>query len=648
MTSHARWFSLTVLGTMTLTSLIPVASLNAQTPGSGNKTSQAEKLTKKTSKGEEPNPLALQRRTIAISLLSSLADEARSYQNQTLRARVQARAADALWESDVEKARALFRRAWEAADTADKEAFRRYQEQRESAARGANQYIPSPPELRSEVLRLSAKRDRALSEEFLAKLTDETNRETSGPDTINPALAKTADPEDPPYAVAQRLQLASRLLEEGDIARALQFADPVLDRITTRGILFLSALREKDQAAADQRFANMLARAVADPTSDAVGVSVLSSYVFTPFLYIIVRGNGQNHSSQQRERIVQPNIAPELRLAFLRGAAQILLRPLQPPDQDRTVAGRRGLYFMIARILPLMEQYAPELAPELRVQLSSLAPDASEDLRTGNSRLLTRGLVPEDQTRDEGRESLERAERVADAAERDQLYARAALAAARKGEITSRDLVDKIADSDLRKRARAHVDFTLVSRALDRKDAQEALRFLNNAELTNVHRAWALMEVARLLMKTDANRSVEVLNEAATVARRIDGSDADHARAMVGVASRMYDIDRGRVWEALGEAVKAGNSANGFSGEDAQISARISLGRGGGTTTSNFNVDSFDLEGIFGLLAKEDIYRAVELARGFTADAPRAVATLAIARSVLEKKSSAMNEESKN
>jgi hypothetical protein len=648
MTSHARCLSLTVLATMTLASLVPVTALNAQTPASGNKTSQAEKGSKKTSKREEPNPLALQRRTIAISLLSSLADEARSYQNQTLRARVQARAADALWESDVEKARALFRRAWEAADTADREAFRRYQEQRESAARGANQYIPSPPELRSEVLRLSAKRDRALSEEFLAKLTDDTNRETSGPDSFNPATAKTADPEDPPYAVAQRLQLASQLLEEGDIARALQFADPVLDRITTRGILFLSALREKDQAASDQRFANMLARAVADPTSDAVGVSVLSSYVFTPFLYIIVRSNGQNHSSQQRERIVPPNISPELRLAFLRGAAQILLRPLQPPDQDRTIAGRRGLYFMIARILPLMEQYAPELAPELRVQLSSLAPDASEDLRTGNNRLLTRGLVSDDQTRDEGRESLDRAERVADAAERDQLYARAALAGARKGEITARDLVDKIADSDLRKRARAHIDFTLVTRALDRKDAQEALRFLSNAELTNVHRAWALMEVARLLMKTDANRAVEVLNEAATVARRIDGSDPDHARALVGIASRMYDIDRGRVWEALGEAVKAGNSANGFSGEDAQISARISLGRGGGTTTSNFTVENFDLEGIFGLLAKEDIYRAVELARGFTADAPRAVATLAIARSVLEKKGSAMNEESKN
>ncbi|MBA3513223.1 MAG: hypothetical protein H0T77_02465 [Pyrinomonadaceae bacterium] len=642
-----RFVTLTIVALM-LASLVPMGLVNAQTTAPETKTPQA-KSKKKSTKGEDPNPLALQRRTIAISLLTSLADEARSYQHQTLRARVQARAADALWESDVEKARTLFRRAWDAADAADKEAWRRYREQRESAARGANQYIQSPPELRSEVLRLSAKRDRALSEEFLAQLTDDTNRETSGPgsDNVNPANLKTADPEDPPFALAQRLQLASRLLEEGDIARALQFADSALDRVTTRGIFFLSALREKDQVAADQRFANMLARTVADPTSDAVGVSVLSSYVFTPFLYIIVRGNGQNHSSQQRDRIVAPNIAPELRLAFLRGATQILLRPPQPPDQDRTVAGRRGLYFMIARLLPLLEQYAPELAPELRVQLSSIAPDATEELRTGRDRLLTRGLIPEDQTRDEGRESLDRAERVADSAERDLLYARAALVAARKGEMTARDLVDKIADSDLRKRARAYVDFTLVSRSIDKKDAQEAIRFLTAAELTHIQRAWALLEVARLLKKTDANRAVEVLNEAATVARRIGGSDGDQARALVGVASQMYDIDRGRVWEALAEAVKAANSASEFSGEDAQISARFTMGRGG-TTTSNSSVENFNLDGIFGLLAKEDIYRAVELARGFTSDAPRAMATLAVARSVLEtkKEGAATNETS--
>ncbi len=616
--------------------LSAIPSFQAQTPSPDKKATPAkvEKSKPKTA----VDPLALQRRTVAISLLTSLADEARSYQSQTLRSRVQARAADALWESDTEKARALFLRAWESADTADKEAWRTFREEqrRQSTAR-PSQYVQPPPDLRAEVLRLAAKRDRDLSEEFLAQLADETNREASNPVSGNtPTGARTPDPENPPFDVTQRLQLAFRLLQEGDIGRSLQFADKVLDRVTTRGIFFLCELREKDQAAADQRFANMLARTLADPLSDAVGVSVLSTYVFTPFMYIIVRQDGNNHTSQARERIVAPNIAPELRVAFLRGATQILLRPLQPPDQDRTLAGRRGLYFMIARLLPLFEQYAPELAPELRVQLASLASDVPEDLRTGRDRLLTRGLVTEDPNRDEGRESLDRAERVADGAERDSLYARAAQLAARKGDPAARDLVDKISDTDLRKRARAFIDFQLVSRAIDRKDAQEAMRLLPNSELTNTQRVWAMLQVARLLKKTDATQAVEVLNEAANVGRRIGGIEVDRARAMIGIATLMFEIDRGRVWEALSEAVKAANSVGEFSGEDAQVSARFSSGRG--TSTTNFTVENFDLEGIFASLAKEDLYRSIELARGFTADSPRAVATLAVARSVLDTK----------
>jgi hypothetical protein len=614
-------------------------SIHAQPQTADKKPLKTKSDTRSKTKAEA-DPLELQRRTVAVSLLTSLADEARSYQDQTLRARVQARAADALWNSDVDKARILFRRAWDSAAAADKEALQRYAEERErqSKERGGGRFIQQPPELRSEVLRLAAKRDRDLAEEFFSQLTEDAKQTASLPasNTADPILPATPDPESPSAEITQRLRLARQLLEEGDIGRALQIADKALERVTTQGIFFLCALREKDQAAADQRFARMVTNTVTDPTSDAVGVSVLSSYVFTPFMYIIVRGNGQNHTSQEREPIVAPNISPDLRLGFLRGATQILLRPLPPPDQDRTVAGRRGLYFVIARLLPLFDQFAPDLAPELRVQLASLASDVPDDLRTGRNRLLTRGLVAEDQTGDEGRESLDRAERVADAAERDQWYARAAQLAARKGDASARDLVDKIADSDLRQRARAHVDFVLVSRAIDKKDVQEAMRLLRTAELTNIQRVWALLEAARMLKKTDATQAVEMLNEAAIVGRRIGGSDVERARAMIGVATLMFELDRGRVWEALTEAVKAANSVATFSGEDAQVSQRFSFGRG--TSTTNFTVQQFDVEGIFGSLAKEDLYRSIEMARGFTADRPRAIATLAVARAVLETK----------
>ena len=72
-------------------------------------TSSQKKPTK--AKSEEVDEAAAQRRTVAISLITTLADEARSFKDQTRRARVQARAADVLWDSDAERARELFRRA---------------------------------------------------------------------------------------------------------------------------------------------------------------------------------------------------------------------------------------------------------------------------------------------------------------------------------------------------------------------------------------------------------------------------------------------------------------------------------------------------------------------------------------------------------
>ena len=193
--------------------------------------------------------------------------------------------------------------------------------------------------------------------------------------------------------------------------------------------------------------------------------------------------------------------------------------------------------------------------------------------------------MPEDQNRDEGAEALERADRITDPAERDILFARAALVAARKGDSNARNLVDKIGEMDFRKRARAHVDFTLVSRALDHKDAQETLRLLVAAELSDILRAWALLEVAGILRKTDAPRAVEIVNEATIVARRIGGSDINRPRAMMGVATLMFDVDRGRVWETLLEAVKAANAVSEYSGEDAQVVARFAIGRGASTSS---------------------------------------------------------------
>src|SRR6266550_4290579 len=83
--------------------------------------------TDKSGAKAETDRIAKERRGQARSLLLSLASDARSFHDQTLRARTLARIADALWDTDVERGRELFRKAWEAAGSADQETIRKRQ-----------------------------------------------------------------------------------------------------------------------------------------------------------------------------------------------------------------------------------------------------------------------------------------------------------------------------------------------------------------------------------------------------------------------------------------------------------------------------------------------------------------------------------------
>src|SRR5437588_1201830 len=249
----------------------------------------------------EADPLAEVRRASAISLVNALADEARTFRDPTLRSRVQARAADALWDTDKERARTLFRRAWDEAEAADDEADRRVEADRQRQMRERGAFVTHlPPSLRTEVLRLAAKRDRALGEEFLAKMDEARKREAENAATSNerptdsarpnddaqqPSVSRLPNPLDPistPPAVAKRLRLAIQLLEDGDTERALQFADPALGSVNSPTLEFLARLRQKNEQAADERYPALVNRARADPSSDANVASVLSAYLPTP------------------------------------------------------------------------------------------------------------------------------------------------------------------------------------------------------------------------------------------------------------------------------------------------------------------------------------------------------------------------------
>ena len=105
---------------------------------------------------------------------------------------------------------------------------------------------------------------------------------------------------------------------------------------------------------------------------------------------------------------------------------------------------------------------------------------------------------------------------------------------------------------------------------------------------------------------------------------------------MIAGANVLKTIDPPRVWDATFDAVKAANSAEGFTGEDGELILQFQS-KGQSSVNTN-DVPDFDLEGIFKELANMDYDRAVELARGFQKEGPRAVATIAIARAILDPK----------
>jgi hypothetical protein len=580
----------------------------------------------------EAERILRERRAQAQSLLISLAADAGTYTDQKLRARTQARIADALWDADNERARTLFRKAWDAAEIVDQEGLRQMQEDiKQQQAKNGNSAVTGPPNVRGEVLRLAARRDRALGEEFLAKLKVEKAREAT--DTADKSRA---NPLDTPEGLNQRLSLARQLLAT-DVERALQFADPALGTITREGIDFLSYLREKNAAAADQRYVAMLANAANNLQSDANTVSVLSSYLFTPHVFVTFSGGG-GASTMQTSRGGEPVIVtPQLRDAFFQMAAGILLRPQPPPEQDQTTAGLQGKYLMIKRLLPLFEQYAPrELTEAMRAQMDGLATGVPEDLRQRDDDAVREGIRPPQTKEDQEKTLLDRIDHAKTSEERDRLYIQLAMMIAQSGDLRARDYISKIEDTELRTQVRSFADATMTIMALDKKDVDRVLELVRTGELTHLQKAWALASAGKLLAKTDHEKSLAVIEEAAAEARRLEASDPDRPRALMAVANALLVSEREKSWDSTYDAIKAANSAEGFTGEDGEL--RTSLITKGMTRLRSSSAPDFDVSGIFSELAKDDYNRTVELARGFEHEAPRASAVIAIARAVLEEK----------
>jgi hypothetical protein len=535
-----------------------------------------------------------------------------------------------LWETDPDRSRELFHRAWDAAALVDEEAAKaRAEEQKKSS--GEAVVVRGGPDLRTEVLRLAAKRDRKLGEEFLKILDEAAEKQRE-----EASSASRRNAFEQQLGASKRLQLARRLVQDGEVDRAMEFAAPALGSVNIDVIFFLSALREKNSQAADGAFNNLLVRVARDPSADANTVSGLSSYVLTPFLYVTFTADGGANQNRGRGPTPAPDIPPVVRTSFLRVAAQILMQPSPAPEQDQSSSGRLGKYLVIKRLLPIYEQYEAELADSLRTQMTALASYVPGEFQQGPNRAVTVGLQNDSVEGDPYERMQQRLDRASNTNLRDAIYADYAVALTEKGDLRARDLVDKIENAELRKNVKAYTDFQLTQLAVRNKDATEVTRLAKTGELSSIQKVWAFTTAAKLVAASERSRASDLLEEALAESRRISGNNPDKARALTAVAAGFGEFDPVRSWETLNEVIKAANSAEGFTGEDSQIFSRLQTEQM--VVATSATAEDFDLLSVFRVLSRADLLRAIQVAKGFTGEAPRAVATLAIARSVLEKR----------
>jgi len=155
---------------------------------------------------------------------------------------------------------------------------------------------------------------------------------------------------------------------------------------------------------------------------------------------------------------------------------------------------------------------------------------------------------------------------------------------------------------------------------------------VQTSKLSNTQRAAGYIDIARLLRDSERQRSLDLIEEAVREVNRIEGNKPDRALMLVGIANQLVAVDRVRAWEIIGEAVKEANRVEDFTGEN---SLHFALITGSGARFIRVGGENFSTTNIFRALAKDDLYRAVDVAKSFKYEAPRATVTLAIASSIL-------------
>jgi hypothetical protein len=553
-------------------------------------------------------------------LIGQLADQARTSEDIAFAVRAQAQAASLLWGHDRDRAREIYRRAFETIGI--KSSGKR------SGPGGPALTDVERQQLRSELLGEIVTRDAELAEQLARALAD-SGPDCSGGSPANDCAAaslSTAAAGDSPFRGVEQRELL--------ISLALQLADRDPQRAMAMGQLSIASgispnlprllllMRSKDAALADLLFSNAVARLEKAERAALTEIQSLGRYLVTLL------------GPSVREPLNRSTVLRFINLAF-----SCITRNGASPASDEAASRQTSrldepsaLYFICRQLSELCVRFMPDRAEELQRKLAELAESVSAGHVFEQPRIVSTAPV-----------EIAREARLADDdAERDRLTARAALAWLAKGEMREAQAAAlKVFESGLRDR----VLMQILRRNLTANSLDDALAIAHRIE-DGTERVDALVTLAGAALRSGIiSRATEILNEAEKVASGLRPLEA-RALCIWKVAGVFSSFDMVRGFEVTQAAVKAVNDAVRLVDNGSLLSLDAGEGSEAPGKMSLDQLHEAGLEQVLTALARSDFERALYLAQQIATKETSVVAQLAVCRGGLSQQSAQLSPQS--
>ncbi|HSE38969.1 MAG TPA: hypothetical protein VLG74_16830 [Blastocatellia bacterium] len=581
--------------------------------------------------GQQPAAMAAQKsednsqqNARIVALLEQLADQARASANLAFAVRAQSQAARLLWAQEPDRARTIYQRAFHSLAPSASSRNRDNLESAEASKTpdGRSSSFAEKRQLRTELLNQIAARDPELAEELARSLADfvESTKNGCGENGARACgSAEGSTPQIQPGLVATRSRLDAERREllmsaalqvvDRDPQQAISFAQmSVALGISSNLARLLTLMRTVDAERADLLFSNAVARLEQASQVDLADVRTLGSYVVSAV------------NSGSKQPMSTPLVLRFLNFAFSQIAADDSAAHSGSSQEDSA-----ALYFIGRQLTDLFGRYLPYRLHQLQSYIGDQGAAGYYD------EVIDPGALKVSAPADIVREAIA----AADPAERDSLYARAAIAWLSQADLKDAQATAlRISDTATRDRVLAQI----VRRYSYEKQIDDAVGLTRRItdETARVELLAGLSSAARA--SKDNQRAAELLDEAAACALRAQPT-LDRARSLMMIASSFAPFDTTRSFEVLQSAVKAINdlvrqeeSKDAPSGLDSRSKASPAF------TLDELYAASFD--STLAALAKADFDTALALARQLPGDEASVIAQLAVCGGGLTERSS--------